>query len=159
MAGAKKPAGRGRGLIGAFFTGTLVIVAGFAIGVVVGLAMEDPSLVADYATGATRRVELEEAATTPLTPPVRSQKLDPRRGFSIQVGAFADIAAARGLAEHLESVGYPVYILRPEDDPAEESSRFKVRVGPILERDRAEDLATRLKSDEALPTWIIDESA
>lgn len=159
MVETKKKTRRGRGLVGAFFTGTLIIVAGFAIGVVAGLAMEDPSLVADYATGATRQVGVEKPEPASSEPPVRSKKLDPRRGFSIQVGAFADVAAARGLAERLESVGYPVYILRPEDDPAEESSRFKVRVGPILERERAEDLATRLKSDEALPTWIIDESA
>jgi cell division protein FtsN len=37
------------------------------------------------------------------------------------------------------------------------AKRFRVRVGPVNGRPRAEELVTKLKA-EKLPSWIVDES-
>ena len=147
-----------RGLLGTVFTGTLVVVAGFAVGVVAGLAIEDPALVKDYATGASRSVHLDEptdGASDADTEGLRAPPLQ-RLGFSIQVGAFADIDTARRLAEELENVGYPVYVASPE---AGDEDRWRVRVGPLSTRERADRVADELRSERSLPTWVLDESA
>ena len=135
-----------------------MILAGFAIGVVAGLAIEDPELVRDYATGGSRPLAPEDpepglAGDGEL---VRPPTLDPG-GFSIPVGAFGDAPAARRLAEELEGAGYPVFVVRP--DPERGGDRWRVRVGPISTRERAEAVAAELKSERSLPTWVLDDSA
>ncbi len=160
--GRRRAGGRGRvrAVLGTLVTASLVVAAGFAIGVVAGLALEDASLVKDYVTGDPREIarEGDADAPTPLPadPGVRPPALD-RAGFSVQVGAFADAEAARELAEDLEGAGYPVYVAAP--DGAAETQRWRVRVGPVSTRDRAERVARELKSERALPTWVLDESA
>ncbi len=72
------------------------------------------------------------------------------------MGAFGDVEAARRLAEDLENSGYPVYVAAPE---AGEEDRWRVRVGPLSTRERADRLAGELREDRSLPTWILDESA
>jgi cell division septation protein DedD len=71
------------------------------------------------------------------------------RPWAIQVGAFADAAAADRLAEGLRG-RYPVAVL-----PAEEGGgRFRVRIQPIREEAEARSMAERLKRDDSLPTWV-----
>lgn len=72
--------------------------------------------------------------------------------YSIQVGAFAKRDAAQEVAETLRGKGYAVQVLTAQDD-----GRWRVRVGPVTARDRAEGLARRLKTDEGLPTWVLRE--
>lgn len=157
----KAAARRIRGLVGTIFTGTLVVAAGFSIGVVAGLALEDPSLVKDYVSGETQEIELGDGSGDATAAPTRDPALHPptldRAGFSVQVGAFADAGSARQLAEELEASGYPVYVAAPEGDDAEK--RWRVRVGPVSTRTRAERVARELKSQRSLPTWVLDESA
>lgn len=150
-----------RGLLGTLFTGTLVITAGFAIGVVAGLALEDPSLVKDYVSGETQELDLdgdpESLAVAPERDPALRAPPPGRAGFSIQVGAFADASSARQLADELEASGYPVYVAAPEG--SDTNKRWRVRVGPLSTRDRAERVARELKSQRSLPTWVLDETA
>jgi len=71
------------------------------------------------------------------------------RRWSIQVGAFSEEASASRLAESLRA-RYPVVIL-----PArKEGGRWRVRIQPIEDEDRARAVADRLKRDERLPTWV-----
>ncbi len=152
--------GRIRAVLGTLVTASLVVAAGFAIGVVAGLALEDPALMANYVTGDPQEIALEAGGpgggSPQRDPRVRPPALDPT-GFSVQVGAFADAEAARELAEDLEGAGYPVYVAAPEGEA--ESARWRVRVGPVSTRERAERVARELKSERALPTWVLDESA
>jgi len=70
-------------------------------------------------------------------------------GWSIQVGAFSQQAAATRLAEGLRA-RYPVEVL-----PASgKAGRWRVRVQPIRSEARARQMAERLKRDERLPTWV-----
>jgi cell division septation protein DedD len=92
--------------------------------------------------------------TAPKPPPVSA----PRRvegGHAIQVGAFGERSGAQGLVRELEAAGFPVYVI--EDTGG--SARFKVRVGPVAERSKAETLAAKLKRDHHLPTWILTRDA
>ena len=38
------------------------------------------------------------------------------------------------------------------------AKRYRVRVGPVHARARAEELAAKLAKGEKLPTWVLDES-
>ncbi|MGY8736313.1 MAG: SPOR domain-containing protein, partial [bacterium] len=71
------------------------------------------------------------------------------RRWSIQVGAFSEEASASRLAEGLRA-RYPVAILPGRKD----GERWRVRIQPIEDEDRARAMADRLKRDEHLPTWV-----
>ena len=77
-----------------------------------------------------------------------------RGGFSVQVGAFAQSAPAHKIADDLKSKGYRVYITPSADS---RDGRWRVRVGPLSSRERADVVAQQLKVDEQLPTWVLSE--
>ncbi|MDG2335453.1 MAG: SPOR domain-containing protein [Myxococcota bacterium] len=140
----------------------LMVVGGFAIGLAVGFVMEEPTLVAGHIAGQTTAIDwgpesdnqpgVSLAPVGAGPPSVAAQRPEGDFDFSIQVGAFGDPALAASLADHLRSAGYPVQILEPLAD-----ERWRVRVGPLEEEERAEALARRLKQENRLPTWIIRE--
>jgi DedD protein len=74
--------------------------------------------------------------------------------FAVQVGAFADGAAAERLADSLRAKGYAVHVVVGTGAGA---SRWRVRVGPLGSREEADAAAARLKREETLPTWVLDE--
>lgn len=78
----------------------------------------------------------------------------PRSGSAVQVGAFADGGAAEDLSQKLRRRGFETYVV-----PASESGdgKWRVRVGPVPSKAAAESLASRLKSEERLPTWVLSE--
>lgn len=77
-----------------------------------------------------------------------------RSGFSVQVGAFAQNAAAEEIASDLRDKGYPVYVT---PSAGSKDGRWRVRVGPLPTRGEADQIAGRLKSQERLPTWVLSE--
>ncbi len=151
----------------------LLLFGGFSIGLVVGFVLEEPTLVVGHIAGRTavidwgperagelaiRRVGLgtESGSLAPVGagPPMASRRASSEPAFfSIQVGAFGDAKLATSLAERLRSTGYPVEVIEPRVD-----DRWRVRVGPVAERDAAEEMARRLKLENRLPTWILPES-
>jgi DedD protein len=99
------------------------------------------------------------AAAKPAAAPKPSAKVAavaPGGRFSVQVGAFGDSATAEKLASQLRAKGYPSYV---KSDAESGGTRWRVRVGPVNARERAEELAAKLAKGEKLPTWILDESA
>jgi DedD protein len=77
-----------------------------------------------------------------------------RAGFSVQVGAFSESAPAHRVADDLEAKGYKVYIT---PSASSRDGRWRVRVGPLPSREKAQDVAHQLKVDEQLPTWVLSE--
>ena len=77
-----------------------------------------------------------------------------RTGFSVQVGAFAESAPAHKIADDLKVKGYRVYIT---PSAGSRDGRWRVRVGPLSTRERAQDVAQQLKVEEKLPTWVLSE--
>ncbi len=71
--------------------------------------------------------------------------------WAIQVGAFADKAVARRLAESLEAKDYPVELIASQGA----TKRWRVRVQPVRGESKARGIANQLKRDERLSTWMI----
>jgi DedD protein len=97
-------------------------------------------------------------APGPEPPPARSEARAPRPeppvqgGFAIQVGAFGDADSAARLAQKLRARGFSAHVHGGEGAGA---ASFRVRVGPVASREEATRLASKLKSDLQLPTWIL----
>jgi cell division septation protein DedD len=81
--------------------------------------------------------------------PAAAAKAPAAGSFSIQVGAFSSERAARELAGELGKHGYTAYLMDEGN-----GARWKVRVGPIRSRSEAEEVSSRLKREQRLPTWI-----
>jgi cell division septation protein DedD len=79
----------------------------------------------------------------------------PAGRLSIQVGAFGESGGAEKLVQRLRSAGFPAYVAVG----AGEGARWRVRVGPYPSREKADEVAIRLKQSEKLPTWVLDEDA
>jgi hypothetical protein len=129
----------------------LLTVTGFGLGLLAGAIWEEPGLVASYVFGGTEEIAWgreRRAMPDVAAPPLPAVRL------AVQVGAFADSAAAERLAESLRGKGFSVYV-SPGTGAGE--ARWRVRVGPLTSRGEAERTAARLKKDEKLPTWVLDE--
>lgn len=176
---ARRKGSEGPGWFATLGGAAILIVLGFGVGLVAGAAWEEPELVIDHFSGRTTAVPVEgqapagappvevqnapaesaplgapERAPRPAARPARPQVAAPAPvggDYAIQVGAFGERKPAEGLAGELRSAGFPVYVA--EDTGG--SARFKVRVGPLAERAEAERLATRLKTEQRLPTWVL----
>jgi cell division septation protein DedD len=89
-------------------------------------------------------------ARAPAPPPVSARG----PGFAVQVGAFAERAAADQLVGSLRGDRFAAYLV--EGKPGE-GARFRVRVGPFASREEASGQASQLKERRRLPTWVIRE--
>ncbi len=171
------------GMIAALLGLGVLMLGGFALGLVLGAIWEEPGLVVGHLAGETEEVpwELEAGTDEPPAPPppagaaparevVREAapaRIAPARRpaevsaapsragrFAIQVGAFAQSASAQRLADGLREKGMDVYLSPGTQDGV---ARWRVRVGPLASRAEAERLAARIKTDEKLPTWVLQE--
>jgi len=82
----------------------------------------------------------QHAAAKPGSPkpePVKVAAVTPAGRFSVQVGAFADRASADKLVSRLRAHGYDTFV-KADSKPG--GKRFRVRVGPVNARARAEEL-------------------
>ena len=163
----------------------LLAVPGFAVGLLAGVVWREPELVASHLFGGTREVGFEAPAASGTAaapgapadvaappPPgpaaaVPSGKPMPERptplaavesgGISqlaVQVGAFGDAASAEKLAGRLRRKGFPAFVSPSTGDAG---GRWRVRVGPMASREEADRTAARLKTEERLPTWVVEE--
>lgn len=165
----------------------LIALPGFALGLVAGVAWEEPSLLGSQLLGGTTDVvswsPAEEPAapapdvaappapepTAPLPdvapapePPrsatrLRAEVLSPEpppARFAVQVGAFGESVTAEQLATRLRGKGFDVYV---SPGAAAGQARWRVRVGPVSSREEADRVAARLKIEEQLPTWVLDD--
>jgi hypothetical protein len=161
----------------------LLAIPGFILGLLVGVAWEDPGLVLGHLFGRTELVAWSRGAdggaedrapeapratapeevpavsagprpsATRIRPDVVSPGA-PSARFAVQVGAFSESRAAERLAESLRGKGFEVYV--SAGAKAGEAS-WRVRVGPLPSRAEADRVAARLKAEEKLPTWVLDE--
>jgi len=97
-------------------------------------------------------------ATTGSVPVPAVSAAPPEGQYLIQVGAFVDSAPAEQLAAQLRKKGYSVS-LSQQALGGKGDGRWRVRVGPTATRAEAEFLATKLKREERLPTWILSHES
>ena len=85
------------------------------------------------------------AAPTTLKPveTAAQSPISAHANWAVQLGSFASRANADNLSRQLKGQGFSVYVL-----PGGSSTtvRYRVRVGPLADRDSAERMAARLKS-------------
>ena len=72
--------------------------------------------------------------------------------MAVQVGAFTERRVADQLIAKLESKGFDAYAA------AGDGGAWRVRVGPYRDRPGAEKAAAKLKQEEKLPTWVLEET-
>ena len=76
----------------------------------------------------------------------------PAEGFTVQVAALRDRAAAEVIRDQLSNKGYPAYVVDPAPDvPA---AVYRVRVGRYQKRAEAEVARRRLEQEEQFKPWI-----
>ena len=79
-----------------------------------------------------------------VTPPPASKPADTSKtGFAVQVGAFADAAAATALRDKLRSAGFNAFT---DSVSTEGGTRTRVRVGPAMNRAEADALKAQVKA-------------
>jgi len=84
---------------------------------------------------ATHPAPVESAATSPTSSGLRS--------WSVQLGSFASRANADNLTRQVKGQGFSVFVLPGGSGT---SLRYRVRVGPLADRESAERMAAKLKS-------------
>jgi len=85
-------------------------------------------------TAPTTLKPVETAAQSPISA---------HANWAVQLGSFASRANADNLSRQLKGQGFPVYVL---PGGSSTSVRYRVRVGPLADRDSAERMAAKLKS-------------
>jgi DedD protein len=83
------------------------------------------------------RALLEGKATARADAPTAPERV------VVQVGAFADPAAARGVRQRVEQIGLKTFVQEVQTDGGK---RLRVRVGPFDSREEAEKAAARIKA-------------
>ncbi len=125
-------------------------------------AMPDVAAPAPPAPQAREATRLRTEPPSPLTAKASplTAKASPltakKERFAVQVGAFSENESAERLAENLRKKGFDVYV---SAGVKVTQARWRVRVGPFSNRREAERAAGRLKQNEKLPTWVLDEHA
>lgn len=84
---------------------------------------------------AARRAAVESAAPSPISPA--------RGSWSVQLGSFASRANADNLTRRVKGQGFAVFVL---PGGSGSSVRYRVRVGPLADRESAERMAAKLKT-------------
>jgi DedD protein len=87
------------------------------------------------AKAAAHTAPVESAAPSPTSSGLRS--------WSVQLGSFASRANADNLSRQVKGQGFSVFVLAGGSGS---SVRYRVRVGPLADRDSAERTAAKLKS-------------
>jgi DedD protein len=86
-------------------------------------------------TAVARAASVESAATSPTSTGHGS--------WSVQLGSFASRANADNLTRQIKGQGFSAFVLTGGSGA---SVRYRVRVGPLADRESAERIATKLKS-------------
>lgn len=77
---------------------------------------------------------------------------NPNKIYTVQVGAYKEMAVAEKVRNKLKIKGYPAYIV--EKEIPQEGTIYKVRVGELPNRDKAEEIAKRINEKEGMPTFV-----
>jgi DedD protein len=98
-------------------------------------AAMEPSPAPMRGAAAARSAPVESAASSPTSNGVRF--------WSVQLGSFASRANADNLTRQVKGQGFSVFVLPGGSGT---SARYRVRVGPLADRESAERMAAKLKS-------------
>jgi DedD protein len=86
---------------------------------------------------------LETGAPSPTSKTTTGKPATSGHGWAVQLGSFASRANADKLVRQLKAQGFGVYVLSGGSGAA---ARYRVRVGPLADRNAATQTAAKLKS-------------
>ena len=100
------------------------------------------------APGAAARVATSVQGAAPARAPAVESAAPPpisaaRGSWSVQLGSFASRANADNLTRQMKGQGFAAFVL---EGGSGSSARYRVRVGPLPDRDSAERMAAKLKA-------------
>jgi hypothetical protein len=96
------------------------------------------------------------AAAKPAAPAAPASPAAPRQGrFTVQVASLQDEYQARGLVSQLKASGHTAYLVRVQTDGV--GVRYRVRVGPYDDFDRAQGAASRIRLQQTLAAYVTRE--
>jgi DedD protein len=98
-------------------------------------APTQPSPAPSRGVAAARTAPVESAASSPTS--------SGHGSWSVQLGSFASRANADNLTRQVKGQGFSVFVLPGGSGT---SARYRVRVGPLADRESAERMAAKLKS-------------
>ncbi|MBI5074572.1 MAG: SPOR domain-containing protein [Nitrospirae bacterium] len=108
---------------------------------------------------ATPQQKNAESQNTKSAPEKSAQKVEPSASaeaiapiYTVQIGAFKNIAEAKQLKAKFDKKGYKSFISTGKNKKAQKI--FKVKTGEFREKKEAEVLALKLKKTEALQTYV-----
>ncbi len=93
-----------------------------------------------------RVVDLRPADSAPVSTPA-----DPLVRWVVQVGSFSSSKSAEGLVAELRLAGLPAF---SEKVSSASGSVYKVRIGPELDREKAKELARKVKLEQHLDGFV-----
>ncbi|WP_018873575.1 SPOR domain-containing protein [Thioalkalivibrio sp. ALJ16] len=118
-----------------------------------GPVAELHSLEGDADTAADANGRDSEAAAVPAPPTVPAEADQPvQAGWAVQVGSFRDEANAREQLARLREAGWAAFV---DDSMADGRPIYRVKVGPLAQRDEAVELGARLKEEFELSGIVV----
>lgn len=106
------------------------------------------SVVKPVATTTAAKPPVAAPAPTPVAKPAADTS---KTGFAVQVGAFADAAAAAALRDKLRSAGFNTFTDTVNTDGG---MRTRVRVGPVMNRAEADALSASVKAKTGISGMV-----
>lgn len=98
-------------------------------------------------------VGLEPSKDSKPKSKVFSGKIEnPNKTYTVQVGAYKEMAVAERVMNKLKTKGYRAYMI--DKNIPQQGTIFKVRVGEFSHRDKAEELAKKIKDKEKMTTFV-----
>ena len=124
-------------------------------------AVEEPAATpAPRREGVVRAVPESEPAPAPAAEPAAPAAKEPAApaaaepGFAVQVGSFSEEARARSLRDSLRTAGFEAFI---EPFSSADGRVYRVKVGPVSERDAAVALAARIETSQGLKGLVVSQ--
>jgi len=87
--------------------------------------------------------------------PAKAKPRDARpeiKAWALQLGSFSQQTNALVLQDRLRAKGYRAFIVKSKNIG---KTRYKVRIGPDLDRDKAEKIAKQLKKNENIDSIVV----
>jgi DedD protein len=108
-----------------------------------GAATSDTGAANGAAAAASAAPPLETVTPSPTSRTSTGNPATSGHGWAVQLGSFASRANADKLVRQLKAQGFGVYVLSGGSGAA---ARYRVRVGPVADRNAATQTAAKLKS-------------
>ncbi len=123
----------------------------------VPLELPDPQAAETETEPAREPADRPEPVPTADPTPVPSTRDQPRTdgeaGWAVQLGSFSADGNADALATRMREAGFEAFVQRVE---VSNGTMYRVRVGPVADREEAEALAVRVRERSGEPAVVVE---